>query len=59
MMKKKTQNPDEPITAEQLLAMSADEVHEWSQRKLAVRIADRERKAAEERSAADQGRAAG
>ena len=27
-MTKTTQKPDEPITAEQLLAMSADEVHE-------------------------------
>ena len=59
MMKKKPQKPDEPITAEQLLAMSADEVHEWSQRKLAERIAYRERKAAEERSADDEHRTAG
>lgn len=58
-MKEKTQKPAEPITAEQLLAMSADEVHEWSQRKLAERIADRERKAAEERAAGDGRRAAG
>ena len=58
-MKKKTQKPDEPITAEQLLAMSADEVHEWSQRKLAERLAYHERKAAEERTAGDERRAAG
>jgi hypothetical protein len=53
-MKKKAKRTGEPVTADELLAMSADEVHEWSQRKLAERIAHHERKLAEER--AERGR---
>jgi hypothetical protein len=46
-MEKKDQ-PKRPLTAEDLLAMDADEVHEWASRKLAERLAELERKSADE-----------
>lgn len=46
-MEKKDQ-PKKPLTAEDLLAMNADEVHAWASRKLAERLAEHERKSADE-----------
>jgi hypothetical protein len=53
MTEKKTKE-DEPITADELLAMDSDELHQWVSRKLAERIAAGEQRAAEERSGANE-----
>lgn len=46
----KKDKPKKPLTAEELLAMNADEVHEWASRKLAKRLAEHERREAEEQA---------
>jgi hypothetical protein len=48
-MEKKDQ-PKKPLTAEELLAMNADEVHDWVSRKLAERLAEFEQRRAEEQA---------
>ena len=45
--------PKKPLTAEDLLAMDPDEVHDWASRKLAERLAEHEQRAAEKRTEQD------
>ena len=52
MMENKDQ-PKKPLTAEDLLAMDPDEVHDWASRKLAERLAEHEQRAAEKRTEQD------
>lgn len=55
-MDKKDKETKKPVTADELLAMDADEVHEWAARKMAERLAYHEQKNAEERAERDEAR---
>jgi len=51
MKKKETKKP---LTAEDLLAMDNDQVHEWAERKMAERLVYYEQKRAEEQAERDK-----
>lgn len=55
-MKKREEETKKPLTAEELLAMDDDELHEWAARKMAERLAYHEQKNAEERAERDEAR---
>jgi hypothetical protein len=50
----KKKETSKPLTADELLAMDADEVHAWASRKLADRLAYYERKRFEEQAERDE-----